>query len=165
MVERKNRHLFEIARTLLLNLLLNHKVPQRFWGEAILAACYLINRMPSSILHDQILHFIIFPNQPLSCLPSCVFDCIYFVHILTLGQSKLSTKVTKFVFLGYSRIQRGYRCHSLVDTHRYFISTDVTFFENFSIFPTTRPPNSNVLSLPLLYPFPDPSSFSPASSP
>ena len=46
----KNRHLVETART----LLLHHKVPQRFWGDATLAACYLINRMPSSVLHDQI---------------------------------------------------------------------------------------------------------------
>ena len=34
--ERKNRHLVETART----LLLHHKVPQRFWGDTILAACY-----------------------------------------------------------------------------------------------------------------------------
>ena len=32
--ERKNRHLVETARTLL-----HHKVPQRFLGDAILAAC------------------------------------------------------------------------------------------------------------------------------
>ena len=47
-VERKNRHLVETART----LLLHHKVPQHFWGDAILSACYLINRMPSSVLHN-----------------------------------------------------------------------------------------------------------------
>ena len=46
--KRKNRHLVETART----LLLHHKVPQRFWEDAILVACYLINRMPSSVLHD-----------------------------------------------------------------------------------------------------------------
>ena len=45
--ELKNLHLVETARI----LLLYHKVPQRFWGDAILAACYLINRMPSSVLY------------------------------------------------------------------------------------------------------------------
>ena len=35
----KNCHLVETAHT----LLLHHKVPQRFWGDATLAACYLIN--------------------------------------------------------------------------------------------------------------------------
>ena len=86
--ERKNCHLVETART----LLLHHNVPQRFRRDAILTACYLINRMPSSVLHDQIPHSIIFPNQPLFCLPPCVFDCVFFVHILTPGQDKLSFK-------------------------------------------------------------------------
>ena len=97
-VERKNRHLVETART----LLLHHRVPQRFWGDAILAACYLINRMSSPVLHDQIPHSIIFPNQPLFCLPPHVFGCVCFVYILTPGQDKLSIKAIKCVFFGYS---------------------------------------------------------------
>ena len=48
MTERKNRHLVETART----LLLHHKVPQHFLGDVILVACYLINHMSSSVLHD-----------------------------------------------------------------------------------------------------------------
>ena len=124
-VKRKNRHLVETART----LLFHHKVPQRFWGDAILAACYLINRMPSSVLHDQIPHSVLLPNQPLFCLPPRVFGCVCFVHILTLGQDKLSVKATECVFLGYSRLQRGYRCYS-PDINRYFISAEVTFFED-----------------------------------
>ena len=48
LAERKNRHLVETART----LFLHHKVPQCFWGDAFLVVCYLINRMPSSVLHD-----------------------------------------------------------------------------------------------------------------
>ena len=134
-VESKNRHLVETAYT----LLFHHKVPQRFWGDAILGTCYLINRMPSSVLHDQISHSILFPNQPLYCLPPCVFGCVYFVHILTPKQDKLSTKATWCVFLNYSRLQREYRCYS-PDTHRYFITADVTFFENSSMFPTTTLP-------------------------
>ena len=46
--ERKNRNLVETART----LLLQHTVPQRFWRDVILTACYLIYRMPSSVLGD-----------------------------------------------------------------------------------------------------------------
>ena len=90
MAERKNRHLVKTICT----LLLHHKVPQHFWRDAILAACYLINRMTSSILHDQIPHSVLLPNQPLFCLPPRVFGCICFVHILTLGQDKLLAKAT-----------------------------------------------------------------------
>ncbi|RVW34023.1 Retrovirus-related Pol polyprotein from transposon TNT 1-94 [Vitis vinifera] len=100
--ERKNRHLVETART----LLLHSHVPFRFWGDAVLTACYLINRMPSSVLHDQIPHSLLFPDQPLYFLPPRVFGCTCFVHILTPGQDKLSAKAMKCLFLGYSRLQK-----------------------------------------------------------
>ena len=158
MAERKNRHLVETACT----LLLHHKVLQHFLGDAILAACYLINRMLSSVLHDKIPHSILFPNQPLFCLPPRVFGCVYFVHILTPRQDKLSAKATKCVFLDYSRLQKGYRCYS-PNTHQYFVFADVTFFENSSMFPPNHPPSSDVISLPFLYPVLDTSSVPPAT--
>ncbi|RVW98813.1 Retrovirus-related Pol polyprotein from transposon TNT 1-94 [Vitis vinifera] len=147
--ERKNRHLVETART----LLLHSHVPFRFWGDAILIACYLINRMPSSVLHDQIPHSLLFPDQPLYFLPPRVFGCTCFVHILTPGQDKLSAKAMKCLFLGYSRLQKGYRCYSL-ETHRYFISADVTFFEDSPFFSTTSEslPVSEVLPIPIVSP-------------
>ena len=41
------------------------------------------------------------------------------------------------------------------NTHKYFISTDVTFYENSSMFLITHPPSSDIISLPLLYPVQD----------
>ena len=111
--------------------------------------------MSSSVLHDQIPHSILFPNQPLFCLPPRVFGCVCFVHILTLGQDKLSAKATKCVFLGYSRLQRGYRCCS-IDTNRYFIFADVTFFEGLPFFSSAEHPHvSDVLHVSLVLPPPD----------
>ena len=52
------------------------------------------------------------------------------------------------VFLSYSRLQRVYYCYS-PDTHQYFVSTDVTIFENSSMFPINHP---SVL-MSYLYPF------------
>ncbi|XP_021738809.1 uncharacterized protein LOC110705276 [Chenopodium quinoa] len=46
-VERKHRHLLETARTLRLHA----SLPYKFWGECLLAATYLINLLPSSVLH------------------------------------------------------------------------------------------------------------------
>ena len=111
--------------------------------------------MSSSVLHDQIPHSVLQPNQPLFCLLPRVFGCVCFVHILTLGQDKLSTKATKCVFLGYSRLQWGYHCYS-PDTNCYFISADVTFFEDSSFFSSAvRPSVPNVLPIPLVLPSPD----------
>ncbi|RVW45708.1 Retrovirus-related Pol polyprotein from transposon TNT 1-94 [Vitis vinifera] len=146
--EHKNRHLVETTRT----LILHSNVSFHFWGDAVLTACYLINRMPSSVLHDQIPHSLLFPDQPLYFLPSRVFGCTCFVHILIPGQDKLSAKATKCTFLGYSRLQKGYCCYSS-ETHRYFLSTDVTFFEDSPFFSTSESLSvSEVLPLPIISP-------------
>ncbi|RVX00094.1 Retrovirus-related Pol polyprotein from transposon RE2 [Vitis vinifera] len=54
---------------------------------------------------------------------------------------------------GFSRLQKGYRCYSL-ETHRYFISADVTFFEDSPFFSTTSEslPVSEVLPIPIVSP-------------
>ena len=104
--------------------------------------------MPSSLLHDQIPHFVLLPNQPLFCLLPRVFGCVCFVHILITGQDNLSAKATKCIFLGYSCLQRGYRCYS-PDINRYFISFDVTFFEDSSS-SAARPLVLDVLSIHLI---------------
>ena len=91
-VECKNRHFVETART----LFLHHKVPQCFGGDAILADCYFINRMPSSVLHDQIPHSIIFPNQPFLCLPPCVFGCLFCSYLLLGKTNSLPKQLSVF---------------------------------------------------------------------
>ena len=106
--------------------------------------------MPSSVLHAQIPHSLLFPDQPLYFLPHRVFGCTCFVHILTPGKDKLSAKATKCIFLGYSRLQKGYRCYS-PQTHRYFLSADVTFFKDSPFFFSSS--ESNLFPLLMSYPF------------
>ncbi|RZB75887.1 Ubiquitin carboxyl-terminal hydrolase 14 [Glycine soja] len=128
-VERKNRHLLETARS----LMLNSNVPTHHWGDAMLTACFLINRMPSSSLENQIPHSIVFPHDQLFHVSPKVFGCTCFVHDLSLGLDKLSARSVKCVFLGYSRLQKGYKCYSPT-MRRYYMSTDVTFFEDTPFF-------------------------------
>ena len=108
--------------------------------------------MSSYVLHDQIPHSVLLPNQPLFSIPPRVFGCVCFVRIITPEQDKLSAKTTKCVFLVYSRLQRGYHYYS-PNINRYFISADFTFFEDSSFFSSiARPPVLNVLSIPLVLP-------------
>ncbi|RVW95637.1 hypothetical protein CK203_031615 [Vitis vinifera] len=70
-------------------------------------------------------------------------------HTPQQNGDKLSVKATKCIFLGYSPLQKGYHCYS-PDTHRYFLSADVTFFEDSTFFSSSESlPISEVL--PLLY--------------
>ena len=51
------------------------------------------------------------------------------------GLDKLSARSIKCVFLGYSRLQKGYRCYS-PETKKYYMTTHVTFVEQSTFFPT-----------------------------
>ncbi|RVW89047.1 Retrovirus-related Pol polyprotein from transposon TNT 1-94 [Vitis vinifera] len=63
-----------------------------------------------------------------------------------------NARAIKCIFLGYSRLQKGYRCYSS-ETHRYFLSIDVTFFKDSPFFSTFESlPVSEVLPLPIISP-------------
>ena len=53
--------------------------------------------------------------------------------------TKLDPKALKCVFLGYSRLQKGYRCFS-PDLNKYVVSTDVVFSKDTPFY--SSPPNS-----------------------
>lgn len=93
--------------------ILHHNVPSHFWGDALLIACYLTNRIPSSVLQDQIPYSTLNPQYDLYPVPLRFFGCTCFVHDLSPGKYKLSAKSLKCIFLGYSHIQKGYHCFFL----------------------------------------------------
>ena len=77
-VERKNMHLLEVARSLMFST----KIPKLSMDEAILTATYLINRMPSKVLKFQTPFKVFkscFTNSRLVFnLPLKIFGCIAF---------------------------------------------------------------------------------------
>jgi histone deacetylase 1/2 len=58
--ERKHRHLVETG----LALLAQSSLPLRYWDEAFLTACYLINRMPTPVLNKETPIFPLLRIQP-----------------------------------------------------------------------------------------------------
>ncbi|RVW63107.1 Retrovirus-related Pol polyprotein from transposon TNT 1-94 [Vitis vinifera] len=133
--ERKNRHLLEVARC----LMFSSNVPNYFWGEAILTATYLINRMPSRVLTFQSprqLFLKQFPHTRVasSDLPLKVFGCTAFVHVYPQNRSKFAPRANKCIFLGYSPTQKGYKCYSPTNK-RFYTTMDVSFFEHVFFYP------------------------------
>ncbi|RVX21560.1 Retrovirus-related Pol polyprotein from transposon TNT 1-94 [Vitis vinifera] len=107
--ERKNRHLLEVARSLMFSM----NVPKLFWGQAVLTAAYLINRMPSRVLKFQTPCQTLLKSFPttrlISIVPPKIFGCSVFVHINQQHRSKLDPRSLKCIFLGYSSNQKGGR--------------------------------------------------------
>ena len=128
--ERKNRHLLEVARALLFQM----SVPKPFWADAISTACFLINRLPSVVLGGSVPFSVLFPTKPLFSIAPKIFGSTCFVRDTRPHITKLDTKFFKCVFLGYFRIQKGYRCFSHT-LHRYVVSRDVTFQKDLPFFP------------------------------
>lgn len=108
--ERKNWHLLDVARAIMFTM----NVPKYLWGEAVLTACYLINRMPSKILNFQTpLNTLLkaFPLFHVPNLPAKIFGCKAFVHNHQPNQSKLDPRAHTCIFIGYSPTQKGYKCY------------------------------------------------------
>ncbi|KAJ9547163.1 hypothetical protein OSB04_019706 [Centaurea solstitialis] len=72
-----------------------------------MTACYMINRMPSSILQNQTPFLVLFPTQKPYHLSLHPIGFVCFVHCLESGRGKLAPKAVKCVFLGYSRLQKS----------------------------------------------------------
>jgi len=59
-VERKHKHLLEVARALMFQA----NLPQYFWGESVLTAVYLINRFPTPLLQNKSPFELLYKERP-----------------------------------------------------------------------------------------------------
>jgi len=125
-VERKHRHLLEVARALKYQA----SFPEIFWGDYVVTAAYLINRMPSRILSGKTPFESLFGKRP-DIRHLRVFGCLCYVST-TGPQEKFGPRALSCVFMGYPTLQKGYLVLD-PSTGRFFVSRDVTFHED--VFP------------------------------
>lgn len=107
-----------------------HNVPKFYWGEAVLVATHLINRMSSKTFNFQTPMEILtksYPNTPLSTsILERILAYVAYVHNDQGG--KLDPRALKCIFFGYSSSQKGYKCYS-PNLRKFFITMNVTFEE------------------------------------
>ena len=130
-VERKNRSLEEIARTLLNDT----SLPKYFWAEAVNTACYIMNRaLIRPILKKT--PYELFNGRKPNISHLHVFGCKCFV--LNNGKDnlgKFDAKSDEGIFLGYSLQSKAYRIYNK-RTMNIEESIHVTFDESNAILST-----------------------------
>lgn len=96
-VERKHRHLLDIARAIKLHA----NLPANLWGECILAAAYLVNRMPTPVLAWKSPFPILFHKPPTIDHLRNV-GCLCYAAIQPKTHDKFGPKGQRCIFLSYS---------------------------------------------------------------
>jgi transposase InsO family protein len=103
-VERKNRTLLDMART----MLDEYKTSNRFWAEAINTACYSINRLYfHRILKKTSYELLTGKKHNVSYFRGFGSNC--FILIKSSKNSKFAPKAVEGFLLGYDSNTRAYR--------------------------------------------------------
>ncbi|KAD2394436.1 hypothetical protein E3N88_41413 [Mikania micrantha] len=124
--ERKNRHLGKVTRC----LIHSKNLPGRFWAEAMRAACYVINRVPSQSLGYVSPYEKLTRSKPnVSYLR--VFGCVCYVFIPAHLRHKMEKKAVRCVFVGYDSHRKGWRCCD-PNSGKVYVSRNVIFDEQSS---------------------------------
>ena len=123
-VERKHRHILNVARALLFQA----NMPTKFWGEAISTATHLINMTPSKVLDGSSPYEKLFGVKP-AYETLRVFGSLCYVHRRDRTKEKLGERSRKCVFMGYPFGKKGWRVYDL-ESNEFLVSRDVSFTED-----------------------------------
>jgi transposase InsO family protein len=122
-VERKNRTLIDMVRTMLGEF----KTPKRFWSEVVNTACHAINRLYLHRLLKKTSYELLTSNKP-NVSYFRVFGSICYILVKKGRNSKFAPKDVEGFLLGYGSNTKAYRVFNkssgLVE-----VSSDVVFDE------------------------------------
>ncbi|KAK1435086.1 hypothetical protein QVD17_00846 [Tagetes erecta] len=122
-VERKHRHLLETARALRFEA----NLPKRFWGECILTAAYIINRLPSRVINNKTPYELIWNQKP-EYDHMKVFGCLAYYKNMNTKGDKFEERGRPGIFMGYLHGTKGYKVYD-IESKNMIVSRDVFFCE------------------------------------
>jgi hypothetical protein len=122
-VERKNRTLLDMART----MLDEYKTPDRFWAEAINTACYSINRLYLHRILKKTSYELLTGKKP-NVSYFRVFGSKCFILVKRGRKSKFAPNAVEGFLLGYDSNTRAYRVFNK-STGLVEVSCDIVFDE------------------------------------
>ncbi|KAD7478579.1 hypothetical protein E3N88_01715 [Mikania micrantha] len=105
--ERKNRTLKEMVNSLLSYSGLN----DGFWGEAMLTACYLLNRTPDK--KNKITPYDLWKRKPPNLNYLKVWGCRAVVRLTDPKRKNLGERGIDCIFIGYAENSKAYRFYVL----------------------------------------------------
>ena len=109
------------------SMLLNAKLPKKFWAEATSTAVYLKNRSPTKAL--KLTPYEAWHGTKPKVNHLRVFGSDAYAHIPMHERSKFDSKTRKCIMVGYGTVTKGYRLYDMT-RQKIVHSRDVHFYEN-----------------------------------
>ena len=109
--ERLNRTLVETVRS----MLIDSKLPHKFWAQALSTATYLRNRSPTKVIEGMTPYEAWTKEKP-QAEHLCVFGCDAYSHVPKDERQSLIQKHGNAFFWVTERKQKGIDCMTLIKT-------------------------------------------------
>lgn len=122
--ERGHRTLMDMARAMIAHA----KLPKKYLGQAVLAATHILNICPHPHDNSVTPHEVLQGLKPhISYLR--VFGCDAYAHIDDSQRTKNEAKAKKYIMIGYSGTQKGYKLYD-ENLNKIIVRRHVDFNEN-----------------------------------
>ena len=115
--------------------------------QAFYTVVYLINLLPTRVLHNQAPIQLLFHKTP-NYHHLCVYECLCFPYLCPYMANKLSYRSAPCVFFKFSSPHKGYGCLD-ISTRCIYILCHVLFHEHYFPFRTSTNYSSPIQSSPL----------------